>query len=94
MTAYLFTLHLLHLALPAAVLAGWMVLLACWMLGGPGRQAWAGWRGRWLWTFLLNLAVAGAGLALFGVDGKMATYGALVLASSLAQWAMWRAWRV
>ncbi len=34
-----------------------------------------------------------AGLWFFGRDGKMATYGALVLVTASAQWALARAWR-
>ena len=94
MTAYLLALHLLHLALPAAVLALLMVGLASAMPGWRGRQPLvAGWVSRWGWTLLLNLGVASAGLVGWGADGKMATYGALVLTSALAQFLMWRGWR-
>jgi hypothetical protein len=33
------------------------------------------------------------GLLVFGVDGKMATYAALVLGCGLAQWLLIRGWR-
>lgn len=95
MTAYLLALHLLHLALPAAVLALLMVALAGWIFGWRTRQPLVrGWLARWAWTLLINLAVAVVGLVGWGADGKMATYGALVLASALAQFLMWRGWRV
>lgn len=95
MTAYLLTLHLLHLALPAAVLALCMVALAGWMPGWRGRRPWVtSWRARWGLTFALNLTVSLAGLVWLGADGKMSTYGALVLASVLAQFVLWRGWRV
>jgi hypothetical protein len=93
MTAYLFSLHLLHLVLPAALLALLVVPLAGWMPGWRSRRPGLGWLGRWCWTFAANLAVSLAGLALWGADGKMATYGALVVVSALAQLILWRGWR-
>ncbi len=94
MTASLLALHLLQLALPAAAMALVMVVLAAGMPGWRGRRAWvASWRARWLWTFALNLAVSVAGLLALGADGRMLTYGGLVLSSALAQWVMWRGWR-
>lgn len=93
MTAYLLTLHLLHLALPAALLALGVVVMAAWLPGWRARRPAMGWLGRWFWTFAANLAVSAAGLALWGADGKMATYGALVGVSALAQFFLWRAWR-
>ncbi len=38
-------------------------------------------------------AALSAGLWWFGRDGKMATYGLLVVAATSVQWAMARAWR-
>jgi hypothetical protein len=34
-----------------------------------------------------------AGLVLFGNDGKMATYAAMVLVSAVCQWVLWRGWK-
>jgi hypothetical protein len=42
---------------------------------------------------LLGSGVLFAGLYLFGVDGKMSTYGALVVVCASAQWLMCCAWR-
>ncbi len=42
---------------------------------------------------VLGMAVMLGGLALWGVDGKMATWGALVLVSANTQWLMCQAWR-
>jgi hypothetical protein len=39
-----------------------------------------------LWAALAGMAVLIGGLVLFGRDGKMATYFALVVASALALW--------
>ena len=94
MTAHLLALHLLHLVLPAAALALLMVALASAMPGWRGRDPLVGgWLARWFWTWGLNLGVSVAGLVGWGADGMMVTYGALVLASALAQWLMWRGWR-
>lgn len=40
-----------------------------------------------------GLVVAVAGLWLFGRDGKMATYAAMVLGCATSQWLMARAWK-
>ena len=40
--------------------------------------------------FIVNMFVLIAGLVLFGNDGKMATYAALVLAAATCQWVMSR----
>lgn len=39
-----------------------------------------------LWAGLAGVAALVGGLVLFGRDGKMATYGALVLAAAMALW--------
>jgi hypothetical protein len=90
MTAYLLTDHLLNLVAPAAALALLMVLLASFFgrfssAKRPVAQS--------IWVraaiiFIVNLVVLVAGLALFGNDGKMATYAALVLAAATCQWVL------
>ena len=42
---------------------------------------------------LLGAGVLGVGLAVFGHDGKMVTYGALVLVAASVQWLLSRPWR-
>ena len=53
-------------------------------------------RGWWV-TLGLNFCAGGAALAaglwVFGHDGKMVTYAALVLAVATSQWALARGWR-
>ena len=62
--------------------------------------------GRWWlplarWSLLTQTLVSGVlgtlvlagGLVLWGVDGKMATYLALVIACASAQWLMCKAWQ-
>jgi hypothetical protein len=88
MTAYLLTNHLLNLVAPAAVVALLLVLLASFFgrfsrTKRPAAQSiWA----RAAIIFIVNLTVLLAGLVLFGHDGKMATYAALVLAAATCQW--------
>ena len=91
MTAYLLTDHLLNLLVPAAVVALLLVLLARFFgrfvsTKKPAAQS--------IWAqaaiiFIVNLVVLVAGLLLFGNDGKMATYAALVLAAATCHWVLW-----
>ena len=72
----------LALALPSA---GWLALPST-----RGRMPW------WVQAavvFLAGAAVLAAGLWWFGRDGKMATYGAMVVAAATLQWLAVRAWR-
>ena len=41
---------------------------------------------------VLGSVVLVSGLVFFGIDGKMATYGALVAVCASAQWTMCRGW--
>ena len=76
--------HLLGFCAPAFGLAGFSVLLA--------RLVWrAELRGRrivrlWLWTSAAAFVAALAGLVVFEHDGRMATYGAMVVAAAVAIW--------
>lgn len=83
-------LQLLGFLAPAAFVAVAVALVAPWLLPRgprPGRTTCA----------LVNLAAgsvaSAAGLWYFGVDGKMASYAALVVAVASAQWLTARAWR-
>jgi hypothetical protein len=51
-----------------------------------------GWRRQFSVSALLGSGVMVAGLLFWGVDGKMATYGVLVLVCASAQWVMCRGW--
>lgn len=44
------------------------------------------WRRLSLWAAVAGVLTLSAGLALFGRDGRMTTYGVLVVASALALW--------
>ena len=92
MTAYLLTDHLLNLVAPAAVVALLLVLLASFFgrFSGTKRPAAQSIWARAAIIFIVNMFVLIAGLVLFGNDGKMATYAALVLAAAVCQWVMSR----
>ena len=86
-----FLLHLLSFLAPAATVAllvagGARVLM-------PKRAAGRSWIAWAAINFVAGAAVLVAGLWYFGHDGKMATYGALVLAVASVQWLSLKAWR-
>ena len=51
------------------------------------------WRGQLAINFVVCAAALAAGLWVFGRDGKMATYAALVLACASSQWLLSRGWK-
>jgi hypothetical protein len=48
---------------------------------------------RWVILFAVGVAVLAAGLVLWGRDGKMLTYAALVVACATCQWVLVRGWK-
>ena len=86
-------LHTFNFIAPAWVTALFCVLVA--------RFSARWWRplARWgvltqtLVSGVLGTAVLVGGLVLWGVDGKMATYAALVIACGTAQWLMCKGWQ-
>ena len=82
--------HLLSFAAPA-VFTGVLVALLARLFWQPARA------GRWwrapLANSLAGLAALAGGLAYFGHDGKMASYGLLLFAVASSQWLLSRAWR-
>jgi hypothetical protein len=83
--------HLLNFVAPA-----FSVGFMCAALGrlamrrAPGAPAW------WVQgaiNFAVGVAVLAAGLIIFGRDGKMATYAALVAACGTSQWLVAGGWR-
>lgn len=76
--------HLTNFFAPALILGALSAALtkAIWRRElGPGR----GWR-LWAWASGASALVAIAGLAVFGRDGRMATYAAMVVGCALALW--------
>lgn len=82
--------HLFGLAAPALALGLLMPLATRWLL--PQRAP-ARYRVQAAVVFAAGLAALVAGLAVFGRDGKMASYAALVVAAATAQWLLAGAWR-
>ena len=76
--------HLLNFVAPAIGVALFAASLA--KLAWRRELAAVSWRRLVLWSALAGLVALVAGLVLFGRDGKMITYAALVVASALALW--------
>lgn len=95
MTAYLLTNHLLNFIAPAACVALLLVLLSRLSFGlfktnEPLTHS--------LWAqaaiiFIVGVGILAAGLVVFGRDGRMLTYAALVLGAALCQWVLVRGWK-
>jgi hypothetical protein len=83
--------HTLNFMAPAAALA--LVLVLCGrFFGAKGAAALSGWR-QFAVVFLVGLIVLAGGLLVWGRDGKMLTYAALVVATATCQWFLMRSWR-
>jgi len=92
MTAYLLFNHLLNFVAPAAAVA--LLLMLCSGVFGAffmsKRASDHSFVARTAIVFTVSLVVLGAGLVLFGHDGKMATYAVMVVAASGTLWALQR----
>lgn len=86
-----FLTHLLGFIAPALVVAALVALAGQVVLSRNNRpQRW------WIplvLNFLVGVAVLAGGLFVFGRDGKMLTYGVLVVAVATTQWLSGRGWR-
>ncbi|MBS0608934.1 MAG: hypothetical protein JSS19_06240 [Proteobacteria bacterium] len=83
--------HLLNFAAPAFALALLLVLGSHAFMRKMAKPQ--GWLAPIAINFVVGCAVLMAGLWWLGRDGKMLTYGALVLACASSQWFLLRAWR-
>lgn len=83
--------HLLNFVAPAAAMALLLALLGR-IFGSKTPVALAWWM-RAAIVFVVGVAVLAAGLVVWGRDGKMLTYAALVLACATCQWVLVRGWR-
>ena len=83
--------HLLNFIAPAFFVALLLALLARWLVGTGGKAVGLGRQ------LLLNtgagVLVLVAGLVVWGRDGRIGTYAALVLVCGTVQWALLRGWR-
>ncbi len=90
MTAYLLADHLLNFAAPAACVALLLMLLTQ-ILGRFSNRKRSASHGRCAQLaiiFVVSLLALAAGLAIFGVDGKMASYAAMVVAAGSCHWVL------
>lgn len=83
--------HILSFLAPAVAVAAMVAAAARMLLPSQAK-------GRSWWSYaainsVVGVVVSAAGLWYFGVDGKMATYAALVLAVASSQWVFSRGWR-
>ncbi|KQX30192.1 hypothetical protein [Variovorax sp. Root434] len=83
--------HLFNFVAPAAFLA--LVLALAGRFLGGGRAGVPRWWVQWALTFAVGVGVSVIGLVVFGRDGMMATYAALVAACGTVQWLAMRGWR-
>ena len=95
MTAYLLTNHLLNFMAPAVFVAVLLVLLPRLFFGffkSKKPLAQAVWM-QFAIVFVANMVVLVVGLLIFGHDGKMLTFAALVVVAALCQWVLLRGWK-
>jgi len=91
MPALTFLNHLLNFLAPALFLAVLLALGArlSWRKATPVLTLWE----QMLANLVLGAVVLGGCLALWGRDGRLATYALLVLGMGSCQWLMSRGWR-
>lgn len=85
-------LHLLNFILPAVFVGGLLAVFAPMALRITTKRTRGQMMRQWLINSLVGIAVLALGLWLYGVDGKMMSYAALVVASGLSQFVQMRAW--
>ena len=83
--------HFLNFIAPALAVGAMVAGAARVLL--PRQAANRTWPVQFAINSIVGVLILAAGLWLFGVDGKMATYAALVLGVASAQWLGSRAWR-
>ena len=86
-----FLWHLAGLLAPAAGVALLVSLSARVLL--PGTAGTGSWTTAWILDFLAGSAALLATLWVFGRDGTMFAYAALVFASGTSQWLLGRSWK-
>ena len=86
-----FFVHLLNFAAPAGFVGTFVALTAPWVLRKTAGRG--GWKVRALSNSLCGLLALAAGLWFFDHDGKMASYGGLLVASTASQLLWMRAGR-
>jgi hypothetical protein len=82
------TVHMVNFIAPALGVAAWITLIH--PLVWRNRRRWQGWRRQLVWNSLAGILMLLLGLLVFGQDGKMLTYAAMVLACATNQWLLTR----
>lgn len=83
--------HLFNFVAPAAAVA--LMLVLCGRFFGARASSSVSVLRQWVVVFGVGVLVLAAGLALWGRDGKMLTYAALVVAMASCQWVLVRGWK-
>jgi SpoVK/Ycf46/Vps4 family AAA+-type ATPase len=86
-------LHILNFILPAVFVGGLLAAIAPLVLRIKTNRTRQQVLRQWLINSIVGIAALALGLWLYGVDGKMMTYSALVVAQALSQFVQLRAWR-
>jgi hypothetical protein len=89
MTFWQLVLHFLGFVMPALAMAVFMPLAGRWVMG-PGNMSLIR---RMRLHALSGVLVLAVGLWVYGHDGKMNTYLALVLTAATLEWVLNKAWR-
>jgi len=84
-------IHLLSFLAPALVVAGLVSGAA--RIFMPGHAGLLAWWAQFALNSIAGAAVLATGLWHYGVDGKMATYTALIGGIALCQWICSRSWQ-
>jgi uncharacterized membrane protein YecN with MAPEG domain len=84
-------IHLLSFLAPALAVAALVALAA--RIFMPRRAGLFAWWVQFALNSIAGVAVLAAGLWHYGVDGKMATYAALVVGVAACQWVCSRSWQ-
>ncbi|MES2584428.1 MAG: hypothetical protein V4627_17015 [Pseudomonadota bacterium] len=83
--------HLFNFLAPALAVAVVLALVGPWLMKkGPSAP---GFIGQVAINSIAGLLALGLGLWFFGNDGKMASYGAMLVVVASSQWAGARGWR-
>lgn len=83
--------HLAGFMAPALAVA--LLVAGAARIAGPRQAQVRSWWVQAAINSIVGVAILAAGLWYFGVDGKMLTYAALVVAVATCQWVCNRAWR-
>jgi len=82
------SVHAINFIAPALGVAAWITLIH--PLIWPHGRRWQGWRRQFVLNSIVGILMLLLGLGLYGQDGKMLSYAAMVLACATSQWLLTR----